>query len=308
MSETIKEINELILNKNIKGKIEFNYNLSKLSWFGVSGDAEVFFVPESVKELSVTLRSLSPNIKRTIIGLGSNILVRDGGLDGIVIKLGKQFSDIDLDDGVIKVGASVPDRVLSRFCCSELISGFEFLFGIPGNIGGAIAMNAGCYGSEIKDIFVSADCIDHFGNSITINASENLFSYRNSSRINNLIVINVLFRVNKNDEAQIRNKMEQINKDRVLTQPQKIRTAGSTFKNPISSLSNKKAWELIEISGSRNIKLKNISLSDKHANFIVNKQFKSANQIEQFGEIIKKRVLEETGISLEWEIKILGNP
>ena len=167
-------------------------------------------------------------------------------------------------------------------------------------------MNAGCYGSEIKDVFLSADCIDYLGNEVSIDKSENFFSYRNNSRVRDLIIMNVKFKRVKGNKKQITDKMEEINNNRILSQPQKVRTAGSTFKNPISN-SNKKAWELIELSGSRDIKANNISLSDKHANFIVNKQFASANDIESFGESIKERVLSKTGVSLEWEIKILGN-
>ena len=306
MNKAVDQIKKIVLEHNIKGKIEFNYNLSKLSWFGVAGKAEIFYVPDSSYELALLLKILSPKINRTVIGMGSNLLIRDGGIDGIVIKLGKNFSNIILEKNAVSIGASVPDKVLSRFCSSESINGFEFLTGIPGNIGGAVAMNAGCYGSEIKDVFLSADCIDYLGNEISIDKSENFFSYRNNSRVRDLIIMNVKFKKVKGNKKQITDKMEEINNNRILSQPQKVRTAGSTFKNPISN-SNKKAWELIELSGSRDIKVNNISLSDKHANFIVNKQFASANDIESFGESIKERVLSKTGVSLEWEIRILGN-
>ena len=305
MNKAVDQIKKIVLEHNIKGKIEFNYNLSKLSWFGVAGKAEIFYVPDSSYELALLLKILSPKINRTVIGMGSNLLIRDGGIDGIVIKLGKNFSSIILEKNAVSIGASVPDKVLSRFCSSESINGFEFLTGIPGNIGGAVAMNAGCYGSEIKDVFLSADCIDYLGNEVSIDKSENFFSYRNNSRVRDLIIMNVKFKRVKGNKKQITDKMEEINNNRILSQPQKVRTAGSTFKNPISN-SNKKAWELIELSGSRDIKVNNISLSDEHANFIVNKQFASANDIESFGESIKERVLSKTGVSLEWEIRILG--
>ena len=306
MSNTIGEIRNIVQGNNIKGKIEFNYNLSRLSWFGIAGNAEVFYIPQSEQELSLLLKLLPPEINRTVIGMGSNILIRDGGIDGIVIKLGKEFSNIKLEKDFINVGASTLDKILSKFCASHSICGFEFLSGIPGNIGGAIAMNAGCYNSEVKDIFLSADCLDYSGNKATINASDNLFSYRNNSKVHNLIVINAKFKMKKGITEQIGERMDMINKNRILSQPQKVRTAGSTFKNPILG-ANKKAWELIEISDSRNIITKDISLSKKHANFIVNKQFNSANQIEDFGESIKERVLGSTGVLLEWEIKRIGN-
>jgi len=305
MSKVVNQVKKIVSENNIKGKVEFNYNLSKLSWFGVAGKAEVFYVPESSPELSLLLSLLPNDVNRTIIGMGSNLLIRDGGIDGIIIKLGKSFSSIDIESDLVSVGASVPDKVLSKFCLSHSIEGFEFLTGIPGSVGGAVAMNAGCYGSETKDIFLSADCVDFLGNEILIHKSEDFFSYRNNSRIRDLIILNVKFRKNIGNKKQISSKMNKINNNRILSQPQKVRTAGSTFKNPISN-SDKKAWELIELSGSREILVNDIFLSDKHANFIVNKQFISANQIEYFGESIKDKVLKETGISLEWEIKILG--
>tara|TARA_B100001250_G_scaffold412769_1_gene444889 strand:+ start:803 stop:1729 length:927 start_codon:yes stop_codon:yes gene_type:complete len=305
MSKVVNQVKKIVSENNIKGKVEFNYNLSKLSWFGVAGKAEVFYVPESSPELSLLLSLLPNDVNRTIIGMGSNLLIRDGGIDGIIIKLGKSFSSIDIESDLVSVGASVPDKVLSKFCLSHSIEGFEFLTGIPGSVGGAVAMNAGCYGSETKDIFLSADCVDFLGNEILIHKSEDFFSYRNNSRIRDLIILNVKFRKNIGNKKQISSKMNKINNNRILSQPQKVRTAGSTFKNPISN-SDKKAWELIELSGSREILVNDIFLSDKHSNFIVNKQFISANKIEYFGESIKDKVLKETGISLEWEIKILG--
>ena len=305
MSKVVNQVKKIVSENDIKGKVEFNYNLSKLSWFGVAGKAEVFYVPESSPELSLLLSLLPNDVNRTIIGMGSNLLIRDGGIDGIIIKLGKSFSSIDIESDLVSVGASVPDKVLSKFCLSHSIEGFEFLTGIPGSVGGAVAMNAGCYGSETKDIFLSADCVDFLGNEILIHKSEDFFSYRNNSRIRDLIILNVKFRKNIGNKKQISSKMNKINNNRILSQPQKVRTAGSTFKNPISN-SDKKAWELIELSGSREILVNDIFLSDKHSNFIVNKQFISANKIEYFGESIKDKVLKETGISLEWEIKILG--
>tara|TARA_Y100000741_G_scaffold364575_1_gene356086 strand:+ start:1115 stop:2041 length:927 start_codon:yes stop_codon:yes gene_type:complete len=305
MSKTVDQVKKIVLENDIKGKVEFHYNLSKLSWFGVAGKAEVFYIPDSSSELILLLSLLPTDVNRTVIGMCSNLLIRDGGIDGLVIKLGKSFSSIDIETNLVNVGASVPDKVLSNFCLSQSIEGFEFLTGIPGCIGGAVAMNAGCYGSETKDIFLSADCIDYFGNKISIDKSEKIFSYRNNSRTKDLIILNVKFKKSIGNKKQIIDKMNKINNNRILSQPQKVRTAGSTFKNPISN-SEKKAWELIELSGSREIAVNDISLSDKHANFIVNKQFISANQIESFGESIKERVLKVTGVLLEWEIKIIG--
>ena len=305
MSKTNDLVKKIISENDIKGKIEFNFNLSKMSWFGVAGNAEIFYSPDSLSELALFLKLLPTDINRTIIGLGSNLLVRDGGIEGVIIKLGKNFNNINVESSYVHVGASVLDKVLSKFCLEQSIQGFEFLTGIPGCIGGAVAMNAGCYGSEIKDIFLSAKCLDYQGNEIIIDHSEDLFSYRNNTKTKDLIILEIKFNKLSGDKNKIFNKMEEINKNRILSQPQKVRTAGSTFKNPTSQ-SSKKAWELIEISGSKTIERNNVTLSDKHANFIVNKQFESANDIEIFGELIRKKVFDKTGVLLEWEIKILG--
>ena len=231
MIKTIDQVKKIISENNIKGKIEFNYNLSKLSWFGVAGNAEIFYMPDSSTELSLFLKLLSSNVNRTVIGMGSNLLIRDGGIDGLIIKLGKSFSRIEIKSDSISVGASVPDKILSRFCS-----------GIPGCIGGAVAMNAGCYGSEIKDIFLSAKCLDFMGNEVIIDKSEKFFSYRNNRRVKDLIILDVKFNKAKGNKSDIDKKMHEINNNRILSQPQKVRTAGSTFKNPISQ-SSKKAWE-----------------------------------------------------------------
>ena len=192
MSMSVEQVKKIVSQNDIKGKVEFNYNLSKLSWFGVAGKAEVFYMPDSSSELSLFLSLLPADVNRTVIGMGSNLLIRDGGIDGLIIKLGKNFASIDIDSDLVSVGASVPDKFLSKFCLSHSIEGFEFLTGIPGCIGGAVAMNAGCYGSETKDIFLSADCIDYFGNKISIDKSEKFFSYRNNSRTKDLIILNVI--------------------------------------------------------------------------------------------------------------------
>ncbi len=160
MSKVSDQVKKVVSQNNIKGKVEFNYNLSKISWFGVAGKAEVFYIPESASELSLLLSLLPADVNRKVIGMGSNLLIRDGGIDGLIIKLGKNFSGIDIESDLVNVGASVPDKVLSKFCSSQSIEGFEFLTGIPGCIAGAVAMNAGCYGSETKDIFISADCMN----------------------------------------------------------------------------------------------------------------------------------------------------
>ena len=293
------------LNPNIiKNSIFFDYDVGGQTWFGVGGKADVLFVPRNYIELKKFLSILPTGIEIHLIGLCSNLLIRDGGLEGVTIKLGKGFRNIEINNDLIKVGAGVPDKYLSRFCLENSLGGFEFFYGIPGNIGGAVSMNAGCYGGEISDIFVSAKCMDYFGNETELKKYEHLFSYRNINLLKNNIFTEITFHAKKGNEIEIKNRMEYINQSRISSQPQKVRTGGSTFKNPDSSVTNKKAWELInEVNHQSH---NDIKLSDKHCNFIINKQKKSANMIEDFGENIRSKVFSKTGILLEWEIKIIG--
>ena len=288
-----------------KGDYRFNFNLSKYTWLGVAGSAEIFYIPDNREELSEMLNNLKGELSINIIGLGSNILIRDGGIKGLVIKLGRNFGSIQENENHINVGSYVPDKILSNYCLKNSYSGFEYLSGIPGSIGGAVFMNAGCYGNEVKDIFLKAYCLDYDGNSKIFENTSDTFSYRKNNIVNNLIVIDADFKKIKGDFKTIENKMKEVMSIKKTTQPEKIRTAGSTFKNPNKSI-GKKAWELIEESGLRTFKMNDISLSSKHANFIVNQQFTSSNMIEDFGEAIIEKVLNQTGIMLEWEIQIIG--
>ena len=234
-------------NDIIKNSIFFDYNIGSQTWFGVGGKADILFVPKNYEELIKLLKILPKGVKVNLIGLCSNLLIRDGGLEGVTIKLGKGFQNIEIHDDIIKVGAGVPDKYLSRFCAENSLAGFEFLYGIPGNIGGAVSMNAGCYGGEISDIFLSAKCIDHFGNELKLCKDKKSFSYRKNNFLKNNIFTEITFRKNRGNKSQIKNKMDYINKSRLDNQPQKVRTGGSTFKNPDSSVSSKKAWELINL-------------------------------------------------------------
>ena len=289
-----------------KGDYKFDFNLSKYTWLGVAGSAEIFYIPDNKEELSAILKNLKGDLSINILGLGSNILIRDGGIKGLVIKLGRNFGSIEENENHINVGSYVPDRILSNYCLKNSYSGFEYLSGIPGSIGGAVYMNAGCYGTEVKDIFLKAYCLDYDGNTRTFENTSDTFSYRKNNIVNNLIVIDADFKKTKGDFQTIENKMKEVVSSKKTSQPEKIRTAGSTFKNPKKSI-GKKAWELIEESGLRSFKMNGISLSPKHANFIVNQQFKSSNMIEDFGEVIREKVFNQTGIMLDWEIQIIGD-
>ena len=297
-----KELDKEFLNKNLF----FNKNISKQTWFGVGGYAEVLFIPQSSKDLIKVLKLINSNTKINIIGLGSNILIRDGGLNGITIRLSKSFNFINENNKSIISGAAVPDKAFSRYCYEKSFTDCEFLYGIPGTIGGAIAMNAGCYGSEISDVVYSFKCIDFEGNETIIKNSEQLFSYRKNNFLKNHIVTEVEIKKNYGDKNQIKEKMNDINTSRLDSQPQKVRTGGSTFKNPISQVSDKKSWELIKPYLNEVECPDGVSMSAKHSNFIINTQTKSSNLIEDFGERIREKVLEKTGVQLEWEIQIKG--
>jgi UDP-N-acetylmuramate dehydrogenase len=296
------ELDREFLNKNIF----FNKNISKQTWFGVGGLAEVLFIPQSSKDLIKVLKLINTNTTINVIGLGSNILIRDGGLSGITIRLSKNFNFINENDESIVSGAAVPDKVFSKYCYEKSITDCEFLYGIPGTIGGAIAMNAGCYGSEISDVVYSFKCIDFEGNETIIKNSEQTFSYRKNNFLKNHIVTEVEIKKNHGDKDQIKEKMNDINARRLDSQPQKVRTGGSTFKNPTSQVTDKKTWELIKPYLNEVVCPDGVSMSKKHANFIINTQTKSSNIIEDFGERIIEKVLEKTGVQLEWEIQIKG--
>ncbi len=296
------ELDRDFLNKNLF----FNRNISKQTWFGVGGVAEVLFIPQSSKDLIKVLKLINSNTTINVIGLGSNILIRDGGLNGITIRLSKNFNFINENDESIVSGAAVPDKVFSKYCYEKSFTDCEFLYGIPGTIGGAIAMNAGCYGSEISDVVYSFKCIDFEGNETIIKNSEQVFSYRKNNFLKNHIVTEVEIKKNHGDKDQIKEKMNDINSRRLDSQPQKVRTGGSTFKNPTSQVTDKKTWELIKPYLNEVVCPDGVSMSKKHANFIINTQTKSSNIIEDFGERIREKVLEKTGIQLEWEIQIKG--
>ena len=305
-TELQNKLESVFSEASIINNLFFNKNISSQTWFGVGGTAEVLFVPQSSEDLKNVLKKIDDNTDINIIGLGSNVLIRDGGLNGLTVKLGKKFNYIEDNIDTITAGASVPDKVFSRYCYEKSIIGFEFFYGIPGTIGGAIAMNAGCYGSEVSDVVINYKCIDFKGNETLIVNTDETFSYRKNNFLHNQIVTQVEFKKNYGDQNLIKDKMEEINSRRIDSQPQKVRTGGSTFKNPMKQVSNKKTWQLIKPYLDEIKHPNGVSMSKKHANFLINTQTKSSNIIEDFGEMVRNKVLEKTGIELEWEIKILG--
>ena len=285
--------------------VKFYHDLKKKNWFNIGGKSKVFYKAENLKELINFLKKLDNKEKLFIIGAGSNILVNDNTFNGVVIKLGKNFNNISLlGEDIIIAGSSVLDKSLSDFALTNNLSGFEFLSGIPGTIGGGIRMNAGCFGKEFKDILISIQAIDRRGNVITIQSKDINFEYRKSDLSNDLIFLSASFKGVKKQSEKIKKEMDRIKLEKDINQPSKIKTSGSTFKNPISQ-TERKVWELIKESVPLNQNFGDAYISEKHCNFFVNKgnaTFKDMNKLINF---VSKKVYEKTGISLEKEIKIL---
>ncbi len=281
-----------------------NEKLSKYSWFNLGGPAEIFFKPNSIDELKdFLLKSKNKNNNIFVLGAGSNTLFRDSGFDGIIIKLGKGFTETKLlESNKIQVGAATLDKKLADFACQNSLSGFEFLSCIPGSIGGAITMNSGCYDSDISKIFVSLEAINFEGKIKTFTKDEIKFFYRGNNLNNKLIILSVTLQGKPGEKYQIAKKQESLLKRKKEEQPSRIKTCGSTFKNPV----NKKAWELIKVSNCSNLIVGGASVSKHHCNFFLNNGKASSADIEKLIEKVREKVFLKTGTNLELEIKIVG--
>ena len=291
------------LKNKVNGKISFNENLSKLSWFNLGGAAKVIFRPQSLKELSFFLKSLNGTSKVKVLGVGSNTLIRDGGFDGVIIKLGKSFSHMSLfNQNTIIASSSVLEKQLSNFALENSISGFEFLSCIPGTVGGGIRMNSGCYEEDISKILVSLQVMDFSGNIKVIQSSNINFHYRGSNLDDNLIFISATFKGKIKNKSYIHEKINKLTSKKKTSQPSNIKTCGSTFKNPQKD----KAWKLIKDTGCAGLKVGGAEISKKHCNFFINNGTAKSNDLEELIKKVKKRVLEKTGINLELEIQIIG--
>ena len=291
------------IKEKISGKITFDESLSKLSWFNLGGPAQVLFRPKNLKELSIFLKKINGFSEIKIIGAGSNTLIRDGGFDGVIIKLGKAFSHLSmLNSDTIIAGTSALDKNVSRFALQNSLTGFEFLSCIPGVIGGAVRMNSGCYGEDISNIIISVQAMDHAGNIKIINSSDIKFYYRGSNLNNDLIFISATFKGKKDKKLNIKKKMNVFLKKKENTQPLKVRTCGSTFKNP----ENKKAWKLIQDSGCAGMKIGDVQISEKHCNFFINNGKAKSKDLEKLILQVKDKVFKKTGVNLELEVQIIG--
>ena len=285
--------------------VRFEYNLKKKNWFNIGGKSKVFYKAENLKELVNFLKKINNKEKIFLLGAGSNTLISDKLFDGVVIKLTKNFNKISiLGENIIIAGSAVLDKSLSDFAMNNNLSGFEFLSCIPGTVGGGIRMNAGCFGREFKDILLSIQVIDKSGNVLTIPSKDINFEYRGNDLPDNLIFLSASFKGLKGNHKDIKDKINKFKTEKEKNQPTKIKTSGSTFKNPISQ-SNKKVWELIKYSVPLNVSYGDACISDKHCNFFVNKGDAKFEDMKKLIDFVAKNVLEKTGISLEKEIKIL---
>ena len=295
------------LLKKFESKIIYNKDLKKNNWFNIGGKTKVFFKADELKDLVEFLKILDNKEKIIIIGAGSNTLITDDVYNGVVIKLGKNFNRLScLNENIIISGAAVVDKKLADFAADNNLSGFEFLACIPGTIGGGIKMNAGCFEQEIKDILVSVQAVDKTGNVLTIPAKKIKFDYRNNDLSDSLIFLSASFKGKIKSKKKIKEEMLKLKLKKDNNQPTKIKTSGSTFKNPIKQ-TNKKAWELIKDSVPSNLSFGDACISDKHSNFFVNKGEATFNDMKKLIDFVTKSVFEKTGISIEKEIKIIEN-
>jgi len=286
-------------------KIKFETDLKKKNWFNIGGKAKVFFKPENLKDLIKFVKKIQNKEKIFILGAGSNTLMTDKVFDGVVIKLGKNFNNISLlERDIIIAGCATLDKSLSEFAMENNLSGFEFLSCIPGSIGGGLTMNAGCFGKEFKDILLSIQALDRNGNIKTIMSKDIVFDYRKNNLPQDLIFLSASFKGAIGKKEDIKNKINRLIKIKETTQPTRIKTSGSTFKNPISQ-TDKKVWELIKESVPLDKAFGDAYISKKHCNFFVNKGNATFEDMKKLIDFVSKNVSEKTGIILEKEIKIL---
>jgi UDP-N-acetylmuramate dehydrogenase len=292
----------------VRGSLVMGAPLKDLVWFRAGGPAEILFRPADAQDLATFLAAKPADLPVSVIGVGSNLLVRDGGIPGVVIRLSSAFGKVEiLNDkkgGLrVRAGAAALDGAVARAAADAGIAGLEFLRGVPGTIGGALRMNAGCYGSEVKDVFVEATAIDAKGNKIRLSSADMGFEYRKARGAGeDLIFVEAVFEGRKDNPTDIRARMDELSASREAAQPIKSKTGGSTFKNPPGH----KAWQLIDEAGCRGLKIGGAQVSEKHTNFLINTGDASAADLEALGEEVRRRVKDKSGILLEWEIKRVG--
>ncbi|MDI3468540.1 MAG: UDP-N-acetylenolpyruvoylglucosamine reductase [Pseudolabrys sp.] len=290
------------LMPRLAGRLVANQPLADVTWFRVGGPAQVLFMPDSEDDLAYVLGKLPSDLPVQAIGLGSNLIVRDGGVPGVTIRLGRGFNEVSAEGTRVLAGAAVPDVKVARAAADAGIAGLSFYRGVPGAVGGALRMNAGAYGGETKDVLVLANAVTRGGDLRTFTNAEMGFSYRHSGVPDDVIFTSALFEGKAGDKAVIAAEMDKITEAREATQPIKSRTGGSTFKNPPGH----KAWQLIDAAGCRGLVVGGAQVSELHCNFLINRGAATAADIETLGETVRERVKAQSGITLEWEIKRIG--
>ena len=290
---------------DLRGRLLANEPLAPLTWFRVGGPAQVLFVPEDERDLGYFLANLTPDLPVTVIGLGSNLIVRDGGVAGIVIRLGRGFGVVAIEENYrIRTGSAVPDVKVARTAQESSIAGLSFMRGIPGAIGGALRMNGGAYGRETKDVLIEARGVDRAGRTHIFSNADMHYTYRHCGVGDDIIFTEALFQGAPGDAATIAAEMSKITEAREATQPIKSRTGGSTFKNPPGH----KAWQLIDAAGCRGLVVGGAQVSELHCNFLINRGEATATEIEMLGETVRQRVKQTSGFELDWEIRRIGTP
>jgi len=295
-----------IFSKNLKGKLKFDYSLKNHTWLNIGGIAKIFFVPETLKELrDFLLYAKKENKNVFIIGAGSNLLISENIQNRIFIKLGKNFNKISLTkDNVIIAGCSILDKNVSDFACKNHLSGLEFLSCIPGTVGGGIRMNSGCFGTEFKDVLLSVQVMDFNGRVYTINSKDINFDYRQTDLSKNLIFLSASLRTIRKSKIEIEERIQSMKEKKKSSQPLRVKTGGSTFKNP-KNQSEKKVWELIKENVDNKTSFGDAKISEKHSNFFINSKNASFENMYNLINFVKSQVKEKTGISLELELEIV---
>jgi UDP-N-acetylmuramate dehydrogenase len=303
--DKMKSLEIKLLADEFKENLIIDHDIKKKNWFNIGGKTKLFFKADTLNDLISFIKRINKEEKIFVLGAGSNTLFTDGGYDGVVIKLSKNFNNISkLSDEVIIAGSSVTDKRLSEFAMENNLTGFEFLSCIPGTVGGGIKMNAGCFQNEFKDIIISVQALNRDGQIITIPSSKIEFDYRKNNLSKDLIFLSASFKGKKGNKDDIKLLMKKYKFQKESAQPTKIKTSGSTFKNPINQ-TNKKVWELIKESVSLDTSFGDAAISEKHCNFFINRGNASFNEMKNLIKFVSKKVYENTGIKIETEIEIV---
>jgi len=292
---------------SVRGKLSADVTLAPYTWLRVGGPAEVLFMPKDEADLAHFLSSTPDDIPVTVLGVASNTLVRDGGVQGVVIRLGPSFAKVTAEGLTVRAGAASLDNKVAKEAAKAGIAGLEFYAGIPGTIGGALRMNAGCYGTETKDILIEVVALDRAGRRQVLPLEELGYTYRHSKAADDFIFVEAVFKGRKDKPAHIQARMDEVTKRREESQPIREKTGGSTFKNPDQVQSKGRgAWQVIDAAGGRGFKVGGAQMSEKHCNFMINTGDASAADLETLGETMRRMVKESQGVDLEWEVKRIG--